>query len=442
MEQLLLKNGTILTFDEQNPLLFDGSLLLGEGKIIKIGKPSDFKEYRGESLDLSGKIILPGLINAHHHFYSTLVKGLTKAKPAKDFNEVLRNLWWRLDKKLQSSDIYYSTVLSALDAIKHGTTTIIDHHASPGMVRGSLNIIAGALEKCGIRACLCYEISDRDGEEITGDGLSENLDWLLKTKEEGSDYLKGLLGMHAAFTLSDKSLEKIAAAGKKFDCGYHLHVAEALSDQEYSISKHRKRVVERLDSFGLLNDQSIAAHCVHVDEKEMEILAERKVAVIHNPQSNLNNAVGIADVCKMTKKGILVGLGTDAMTNNMLEEARVALWAQHWRQKDPSCGFGEITSALTKNNPLIANRYWNNRLGIIREGSAADIIAFDYYPHTPLTEENWLGHLIYGISQTRVDTTIINGKVLMWNKQLFLPLDEEEISRKSAETAAELWKRF
>ncbi len=442
MNQLLLCNGMILTWDTEKPLIEKGCILMEDGKIARVGELPEFSAYEGERLDLSGKLIMPGLINGHHHFYSTLVKGLTKAEPAKNFNEVLEKLWWRLDKKLLTEDIYYSTVLSAIEAIKHGTTTIIDHHASPGAVSGSLETIARAVEECGIRACLCYEVSDRDGEGVAAEGIRENLNWLERVSREKNDYLKGLFGMHAAFTLKDETLQTIAEKGNALNCGYHLHVAEAVSDEEYSIKHFNKRVVERLDSFGLLNNRSIAAHCVHIDEAEMELLAERKVAVIHNPQSNLNNAVGIADICKMAEKGVLIGLGTDAMTNNMLEEVRVALWAQHWRQKDPSCGFAEITSALAEGNPEIANRYWGDKLGKIKEGYKADIIALDYYPPTPLTAENWLGHLIFGVSQARVDTTIVNGRILMWNQQLCLDLAEEEITRKAREAAGSLWERF
>ena len=442
MDQLLLINCRVLTCDPERPLIDRCSILLEEGKISRISESDDLIDHEGETLDLSGKIVMPGLINGHHHFYSTLVKGLTKADPAKDFSEVLKNLWWRLDKKLQKEDIYYSALLSIFEAIKHGTTTIIDHHASPGCVIGSLNTIARAAAEGGIRASLCFEVSDRDGEKVTSDGIKENISWLKNINQAQSPFLKGLFGMHASFTLSDKSLQRIAEASHELACGYHLHVAEALADQEHSIRNFNKRVVERLAQFDLLNNKTIAAHCVHINERERKLLADYGVAVVHNPQSNLNNAVGIANVLKMVNKGLIVGLGTDAMTNNMLEELRIALWAQHWKQENPSVGFGEIVSALVYNNPLIVNRYWDNQLGMIREGYLADIIAFDYYPHTPLTADNWMGHLVFGISQSSVDTTIVNGRVLYWNKQLFLDLDEEEISTKSQETARKLWQRF
>jgi putative selenium metabolism protein SsnA len=441
MNKMLITNGIILTLNPENPVLYDKVLVLEDGIVQKIADKSEVTDFKGTVLDASGKVVMPGFINVHHHFYSTLVRGLGKAKPSKDFNQVLENLWWRLDKKLMLDDVYYSALISAIDAVKHGTTTIIDHHASPGAINGSLNEIAKAVKLSGIRANLCYEVSDRDGECRTMDGIKENVQWLESVKANQSEYLKGLFGMHAAFTLSDKSLELIASEGQKLNCGYHIHVAEAMSDEDFSLKHFGKRVVPRLNEFNLLNDKTIAAHCVHIDEAEMELLAQAKTAVAHNPQSNQNNAVGIADVVKLTQKGITVGLGTDAMTVNMLEEIRVGLWAQHLKH-DPSQGFMEIANTLLKNNGVIANRYWNNQLGMIAEGKSADLVLIDYYPPTPLDANTWLGHIIYGISQSQVDTTICAGKVLYQNKKLMLDLDEAEVAAKSRECGSKLWERF
>lgn len=441
MDKILIRNGIVITLDPQNPVLYDKELLLEQDKISRIADKGSIIEPDAREIDAAGKVVMPGFINVHHHFYSTLVRGLGKAAPSRNFNQVLENLWWRLDKQLMMDDIYYSALISAIDAVKHGTTTIIDHHASPGAITGSLQEIAKAVLHTGIRANLCYEVSDRDGECKALDGIKENVLWLEQMQNEPNAFLKGLFGMHAAFTLSDKTLQIIAEEGKKLNCGYHIHVAEALSDEEYSEKHYGKRVVTRLKDFGLLNDKTIAAHGVHINEQEMELLAAQKVAVAHNPQSNQNNAVGIADVVKMTQKGIKVGLGTDAMTVNMLEEIRVGMWAQHLKH-DPSQGFMEIANTLLCNNAFIANRYWDNQLGVIAEGRAADLVLIDYHPPTPLDNSTWIGHIIYGISQAVVDTTICAGKVLYQNKKLLLDIDEAEVAAKSRACAIKLWDRF
>jgi cytosine/adenosine deaminase-related metal-dependent hydrolase len=202
------------------------------------------------------------------------------------------------------------------------------------------------------------------------------------------------------------------------------------------------RVVERLNKFGILGPRSIAAHCVHVNRRELDILSDTQTAVVHNPQSNLNNAVGIADVVAMVKRNVLVGLGTDAMTTNMLEEVRVAVWAQHLRAQDPSVGFGEVVSALLFSNPKIAERCFGLPLGELREGCPGDVVVIDYDPPTPLQASNTFGHMVFGISQAAVDTTIVGGRVLMENKRLTLDLDEPRINARARELAQKLWKRL
>ena len=237
-------------------------------------------------------------------------------------------------------------------------------------------------------------------------------------------------------------MEKAAALGQELGAGFHIHVAEAESDQQYSQQKHHLRVVERLDKFGILGSRSIAAHCVHVNHRELDRLAETQTAVIHNPQSNLNNAVGVADVVSMSKRNVLVGLGTDAMTTNMLEELRVAVWAQHLRAQDPSVGFAEVVSALVFNNPIIAERIFSLPLGQLREGCPGDVVIIDYDPPTPLDTSNTFSHMVFGMSQAAVDTTIVGGRVLMENRRLTLDLDEPRINARARELAAKLWKRL
>lgn len=230
--------------------------------------------------------------------------------------------------------------------------------------------------------------------------------------------------------------------GHELGTGFHVHVAEAESDQQYSQQKHHLRVVERLNKFGILGPKSIAAHCVRVNRRELDILSQTQTAVVHNPQSNLNNAVGIADVVSMTKRNVLVGLGTDAMTTNMLEEVRAAVWAQHHRAQDPSVGFCEVVSALLFNNPKIAERCFNLPLGELLEGCPGDAVVIDYDPPTPLEAGNTFGHMVFGMSQAAVDTTIVGGRVLMQNKRLTLDLDEPRINARARELAKKLWKRL
>jgi putative selenium metabolism protein SsnA len=470
---LLIENGTVLTGGKAATVLPNHSVLIENGYITSIAPKNRFKQFAGKRIDATRKVVAPGFINAHTHFYSTFARGLTKTKPAGNFVDVLKNLWWRLDSALTTEDCYYSALIALLDSIRHGTTTLIDHHASPQAVRGSLSAIEKAVKQTGLRACLCYELSDRDGARISKEGLEENVAFIRRCqraeargqksavqgsgfKVQGSRFTRhsqpstlnpqpttaALFGLHAAFTLKDATLEKAAALGQELGTGFHIHVAEAESDQQYSQQKHHLRVVERLHKFGILGSRSIAAHCVHVNRRELDLLAETQTAVVHNPQSNLNNAVGVADVVSMTKRNVLVGLGTDAMTTNMLEELRVAVWAQHLRARNPSVGFSEVVSALLFNNPRIAERSFGLPLGELREGCPGDVVLIDYDPPTPLEAGNSFGHMVFGMSQAAVDTTIVGGRVLMENKRLTLDLDEPRINTRARELAAKLWQRL
>jgi len=439
---LLITNGTVLTLGEEGRVLRDAAVLCEDGRIRAIGLAGDFEGPFDRVVDAGGRVVMPGLINAHMHFYSTMVRGLGKAEPAADFRQVLDHLWWRLDKKLVGDDCYYSAMVPLIDAIRHGTTTLIDHHASPFAVEGSLDRIAEAVGKSGLRASLCYELSDRDGEEIASQGLAENARFIRKCSDEPDDRLRGLFGLHASFTLTDRTLERAAEAAADLGVGFHVHVAEALSDQAHCLDRFGVRVVERLHRLGILGKKTIAAHCVHVDAAEIDLLASTGTAVAHNPQSNMNNAVGIADIIEMSGRGVLVGLGTDAMTTNMLEEVRVALWAQHLGRDNPSVGFVEALSTLLAGNPRIASRYWTEGVGLLQEGGAADIIVVDYHPPTRFDETTLLGHVAFGLSQSTVDTTIVGGDVLMENRKLAIDVDEAEVAAMSRELSAALWDRF
>ena len=438
----LIHNGTILTFGSPCGVLEGQALLIEDGRIARIAPRETIPGPFDKVIDAGGQVVMPGLVNAHMHFYSTLVRGLGKAAPSANFQDVLDNLWWRLDRQLSLDDVEVSAQVVLLDAIRKGTTTLVDHHASPFAITGSLDRLAKAIKASGVRACLCYEVSDRDGAAIASAGLEENVRFARRCKAEGDPHLRALFGLHAAFTLSDATLDRAATLGREVGTGFHVHVAEAASDVAANLQKHGLTPTARLHAHGLLGRDSIAAHAVHVTDADIDILAATGTFVAHNPQSNLNNAVGIADLLKLTARGVRVGLGTDAMTVNMLEEVRVALWAQHLRQDNPSCAFMEVANTLFVRNPELASQIWGFPLGTLQEGAAADLILVDYHPPTPLNGDTVLGHLIFGISQATVDTTICAGRVLMEGKRLAIDVDEAALAARSRELAARLWERF
>ena len=444
-QDLLIKNATVLTLGKKSAVLHAHDILIKTGRIWKIAPTGSLGVFTGTVIDAHGKIAMPGLINAHMHFYSSFARGLSRAKPSKNFNEVLKNLWWKLDGALTLEDVYLSAMIALVDCIKKGTTTIIDHHASPGAVRGSLNQIARAVRETGLRASLCYEVSDRDGPQVAEDGILENLEFIQETRRQvatGDESIRALFGLHASFTLSDQTLSRAAAKAATLGAGFHIHAAEAKSDQDACLKEHGCRVVERFKKSGLLGDKTILAHGVHLSDAEISILAETNTTLVHNPQSNMNNAVGAANLIKLNRAGVRVGLGTDAMTTHMFEEVRVALWLQKHLHQDPSCGFMESLGALLFQNPEIADRYWSQQLGRLTEGGAADLILLDYIAPTPLDAQSLLGHLCFGVSHATVDTTIVGGRVLMQNKELKLPIDEQRLCGLARERAQKIWEVF
>lgn len=441
---ILVGNGRLITKNEQNPYMDDGCVVI-EGNVIKeIGTTKEMKEKYSdyEFIDANKKVIMPGLINTHMHIYSSFARGMAvPGKPSENFMEILENLWWRLDKKLTLEDTKYSAYATYIDCIKNGVTTVFDHHASPFAIEGSLFTIKDVAKDLGIRTNLCYEVSDRDGLKTIDQGIQENVNFIKFAQNDESDMVKGMFGLHAAFTLSDETLEKCANEMANLDAGYHVHTAEGIDDVIINKEKYNKKVVQRLNDFNVLNDKTIAVHCIHIDSEEMELIKENKSFVVHNPESNMGNAVGCAPVVHLLNKGITVGLGTDGYTSDMFESLKVANIIHKHQLRDPRVGWAEAPTMLFENNRKIASKHYKKDLGVLKEGAYADVIVVDYIPHTPLNENTENGHIIFGMTGRSVDTTIINGKVLMKDR-ILLNIDEELILAKSREMSNKLWDRI
>ena len=437
-------NGRLITHDQINPFFHNGAVAVKGNKVVETGKTEEIraKYSEAEFIDAKGQLIMPGMINTHHHIYSAFARGMTSSGPApKNFMDILENLWWKVDKNLNLEEIKYSALATYIESIKNGVTTVFDHHASPMSVKNSLFTIADAAEKIGIRTCLCYEVSDRDGIEILEEGIKENTDFIRHYNLQDQNMIKGMFGMHASFTLSDESLKKCVKAMEGLDVGYHIHTAEAIDDLEDSIKKYGKRVVERLNEYGILGEKTIAVHCIHVDDKEMDILKSTGTKVVHNPESNMGNAVGCSPALDLLAKGINVGLGTDGYTNDMFESMKVANIIHKHVKSDPSVAWEETFQMLFENNRKIVSKYFDGNIGVLTEGSAADIIIADYNPLTPMNETNYNSHILFGLMGRSVNTTIIDGKIIMRDRKI-LSVDEDMILKKSRETAKQMWNRM
>ncbi len=434
------ENGIVVTLGPNNRVLWNGSVVTDGEKITAVGDAAELKKKYplAESVDCAGKVVLPGFICSHHHFYSTMARGMAiPGEPASNFVEILERLWWKLDMALCDEDILLSAQIPLIECIRNGTTTIIDHHASPGQRDGSLDLIEKAVRQAGLRASLCYEVSDRN---VQGGGIEENRRFIQKVGQ-GDGQIAAMMGLHASFTLSDGTLEECVGIAHDAGVGCHVHVAEDAADRDDSITKYGVPTVQRLHKMGASGPQSLFIHCVHIDDAEMDTIADTKTAVVHNPESNMNNAVGVSRLFDLLRRGVLVGLGTDGMGSDMLAQMRCGYLLHRLANHDPRVAFMEMPQLLLQNNADIAERQFGLRLGELSPGRPADMAIIDYEPPTPLTENNFLGHLIFGLVDATVDTTVCRGQILMRNKKL-LTMDEERVAARSRELAPEVWKRL
>lgn len=441
---MILKNGRVITQDKDRPHIEDGAVVIEGNKIIAVDTTENIlAKYKEEDIiDVDGKVIMPGFINTHHHIYSAFARGMASSgKPNENFLEILENLWWKIDKKLSLEDLKYSAYTTYIDCIKKGVTTVFDHNASPFAVTGSLDSIADAAKDLGLRTCLCYEVSDRDGEKIAQEGIDENINFIKKYNTDEQNMIKGMFGLHASFTLSDETLRKCDEELKGLNAGYHVHVAEGIDDLEQCLEKYGKRVVERLRDMDILGDKTIAVHCIHVTDDELNILRDTNTMVVHNPESNMGNAVGCQPFLELHQKGITIGLGTDGYTSDMTESMKVANIIHKHVKQNPSVAWGEVPVSMFENNRKIAQKYFSGDLGILRAGALADVIVVDYDPLTPMNENNINSHILFGFTGKDVVTTIIDGKVIMQDRKL-VGINEKEIFKTSREVAKKLWDRM
>jgi len=443
-DSFLITHGQVYTLGHRNELIADGAVLVQGDTIAEVGTTSDLRARYpdAERLDAAGKIVLPASICGHTHFYGAFARGMAiPGAPATNFIEILERLWWKLDRALLWDDVRYSALNCLVDAIRHGCTTLIDHHASPNVIDGSLDIIADAVKETGLRASLCYEVTDRNGMDGARAGIAENVRFIKRCRQTPDPQLGASFGLHAALTVSDETLEASRAAITGLGTGFHIHVAEDKADEDESLRKYNLRVVERLQKFDILGPRSIAVHCVHLDEYEKEILHETRTWVTHQPRSNMNNAVGLPDVAGMLRRGIKVALGNDGFSNNMFEEMKTCYLAHKHNQRNPQAmPGGDVWQMAYDNNAALARVFFPKPIGELSAGAFADIIFLDYAPPTLMNTGNLPWHVLFGVDGAHITHTIASGKVLMKDRQL-TTLDEAAIMAKARELAVGVWKR-
>ncbi len=443
----IIGHATVATLGTNHQVIEDGAVAFDEKKIHGVGTTDELKKRfpKAKFESANGLLLTPGLINAHMHLYSTFARGIAlKDAPPENFVQILERLWWRLDKALKPDDLYLTAMIPLLEAVRSGVTTLIDHHASPHAIGGSLNTLQQAFRKCGVRGCLCYEVSDRDGASRRDAGLEENANFIRGIKLDSEPDMAAMMGLHASMTLEDSTLARAAELAKGLKVGCHIHVCEDKADLEDARRRGFRSVIDRLHRVGLTGSDSIFAHCVHVDEMDIHTLALTRTNVAHNPRSNMNNGVGCANIELMMREKVPVMMGTDGMSPSPLPDFALANILHKHQAGDPRKAYGEVWKMYSQSNPALASNIFKTPIGALEEGAASDMVIWNYLPPTPINAGNTLGHMLFGLTGATVNTTICRGrKIYDDGKLTFLADGEEaEMCAKSRELARSLWERF
>ncbi|TVQ40852.1 MAG: putative aminohydrolase SsnA [Spirochaetaceae bacterium] len=456
---ILIRNATALEFDPPSvrpnlDILIDGGTIAAVGSgaamaaeeraaIDGAGQGSAGPAAIGKAdkvIDAGGRVVFPGIVCSHHHYYSGLARGITAAIGATpDFISILKNLWWRIDRAADEQSLYASGLVCNLDAIRAGTTAVIDHNASPSFIRGSLDTLKRSFEKVGIRGATCYEVTDRHGRRDMLAGVQENVDFARRLDAEKADNSwSGLfechIGGHAPCTLPDEGLEAIADAVRETGRGLHLHVAEDAFDVSHSHLVYGSDIVPRLERFGLLSPRTILAHGIYLDADEVALLNERDVFLVHNARSNMNNGVGYNSRLPQYRN---LALGSDGIGGDMFTELKHA----YFKHKDTRGPWWpqDFLKALAAGNRIL-ERNFGGKFGRLEAGYSADIVIADYDPPTPLLPENIAGHFVFGMDASITRSVLVGGKLVYEDREF--PFDTGEIYHHAREQARRLWQRM
>ncbi|MGO9079459.1 MAG: amidohydrolase family protein [Streptosporangiaceae bacterium] len=424
-----LCGGTVVTSLDP-PQVAVADLVLAGDRVAAVGAAPDGAVRR----DATGTLIVPGLACAHHHLYSALARGMPlRLAPPADFTEILQRVWWRLDRALDEDSIRASALTAGLEALLAGTTTIVDHHASPNAIDGSLDIIAGALASLGLRCVLCYEVSDRDGPQRARAGIAENLRFLAAGRPP---LARGMMGAHASFTMSDETLAACADAARQAGTGIHVHVAEDAADNRDAVARCGRTAAARLHHAGVITGQALLAHCVHVAPPEIDLIGMAGATVACNPRSNMNNAVGSS---AFTLRPGRVALGTDGIGGDMIGESQAGFFRAREMSLDTPPDWP--LARLAAGSAFAGRAFGEPLLGTLAPGAPADLVVLDYPAPAPLTAAGLAGHWVFGLTGARVrDVYVAGDQVVIGGRSA--RVDQAALAAGSCAQAARLWERL
>jgi putative selenium metabolism protein SsnA len=432
----LFRDCTLVELDPPN--VRRGDLRQADGRIVSVGSNLTFQP--GDKIvDCGGAVLMPGLVCGHTHLYSALAAGMpAPPRQPQNFHEILELIWWRLDRAHDLESIRASGQVGALAAIRCGTTTLIDHHASPSCIEGSLSSLEQGIAEVGCRGVLCYEVTDRNRSTEGSEGLVESERYIRECQSRNNGHFAGLVGAHASFTLTELSLANCVEMASELGVGVHIHVAEDPVDERITREKFGCGLLDRFERVGLLEvPGSILGHGTHLSVEHMARLAEYRenLHLAHNPSSNMNNGVGYTRIADATLPAML---GTDGIGADMWREARIAEFKSH--DAHAPLPFGASLKLLGESARL-ASSALGVKLGSLEVGTAADLVLTNYRPATPLTSENLAGHFLFAMGAEFVRSVMIDGRWCLRDSEV-VSCDEAAISANTVRTARELWARM
>ena len=442
LADLIVKNGILVTMDGKRRILEDHAVAVEGDKIIEVDRTANLEKKHGrvEVVDASGCVVMPGIVCSHSHLYGMLLRGASlNIEPPSDFTQILQRVWWPLDEAMNFEDAYASALVACLEFAKSGVTTFADTYSGPNSISGVLDHVAKAVEEIGIRGFIAFEATERHSTDEGVRGVEENVRFA-KTVKPGSK-ARPLFSIHASFTVSDQLIRQVKQVAQKHHAPVTIHASEGLVDLHHNLENYGKRTVERLRDVGLLGPNVVLAHCVNLDDHEIDLVAETKTGVAHNPMSNMLNAVGVAPILKMLKQNVMVGLGNDGYIFDMFENMRAAYLLHRVNSRDPNAiDPYTILEMATINGAALYGV--QNQVGSIEPGKKADIILIkpNILP-TPLTTSSVVGHLINTVDGDDVETVIVDGRSIVKDKKL-LTFDEGKVQSIAQTAAAKLWDRL
>lgn len=421
MKRWLIENGTFLTMDDARPQ-YRGWMAIEGDKIAAMGEgpaPQEERNAAADIVDGAGYLYMPGLINTHGHAAMSLLRGVGGDLALQDW---LQNHMWPMEAKFTGDDVYWGTALSAVEMIKSGTTTFVDMY-------DHMNRVAEVVETSGMRASLTRGVIGLCPEDVQRAKLADAIQFAKTWHGAAGGRISVMMSPHAPYTCPPDFIVKFVEAAHELDLPMHTHMSETIAEVEQNVRDYGVRPAEHLDRLGVFSRPTLVAHGVHLNDEEIALLAERGVAVSHNPVSNLKLASGVARVPDLLKAGVTVSLGTDGAASNnnlnLFQEITSAALIHKGVSGDPTV----IPAAEALR---MGTLYGARSIGLegvtgqLKPGLKADFIALTLNKSHFVPNTDLLSHVVYASSGNDVAHVWVDGRQLLRGGEL-LTLDEERI---------------